>query len=213
MSVPSIRSQFRSEVAVQGKRMVDVMVSLLLRMAVAARKPDTLEYKQLRMQCKVFVARHREYGVLINQYNIVGEALLHSLTQCIGEDVFNDATRTAWLRLYSYVVQQVAFFDEEIRAEGPQEGSKKNSRSRSGGAGPAAAAGGSKSTSRTVTPKLTPSTSAATPPAPSVASGCPMQLITHAFALPPAHTGISACPHMSKQPSSPQPPQSPSSHM
>lgn len=199
MSVPSIRNQFRSEVAVQGKRMVDVMVSLLLRMAVAARTgPGSEEYKQLRLQCRQFVKRHREYGVLINQYNIVGEALLHSLHTCIGDEGFNAATRTAWIRLYSFVVQQVAVFDEELRAEGPQpkEGSKKNSKSGLEAAG-AGAGAGSKSTSRTVTPKHTPATIAATPPTPSksMASGCPMQHLTQAFALPPAHSGLSVCPH------------------
>ena len=207
MSVPSIRSQFRSEIAVQGKRMVDVMVSLLLRMAVAARTgPNTEEYASLRKQCREFVRRHRDYGVLINQYNIVGEALIHSLHTCIGEEGFGAATRTAWLRLYSFVVAQVSVFDEQLRGEDAlrKEGSHQSRRSRleAVGSGSGAGVSGSKSTSRSPTPMLTPVATAASP---AVAAGCPMQRLVMPAPAQTAHAGATECPHSKKQ-TQPTPP-------
>lgn len=187
MSVPSIRRQFKSDVSVQGKRMVDVMMSLMLRMAVAARTgPASAEYAQLQSQCRAFVDRHLDYGVTINQYNLVGEALFHSLHMCIGDEGFTDATRAAWIRLYSFVLQQVSGLFDELRKLRPipKDVSKKqyskNSRtpgSYEGDASPSAAG-------KCPFSLPPPSSAAPSPASASNPSSCPMHSKLASLTLP-----------------------------
>ena len=48
-------------------------------------------------------ARHVSYGVLVPHYEVVGQALLQTLEQALGEDGWNDTVKEGWAGIYVFV--------------------------------------------------------------------------------------------------------------
>ncbi len=90
---PSLRKLFRGDMAHQGERlmtMIGAAVGLLDR-------PDALVPVLQKLG-----ARHAGYGVADAHYATVGDALLLTLEQGLG-DAFTPETRAAWAALYGLV--------------------------------------------------------------------------------------------------------------
>ena len=90
---PSLRALFRGDMAQQGERlmsMIGAAVGLLDR-------PDTLVPVLQKLG-----ARHGGYGVVDAHYATVGDALLRTLEQGLG-DAFTPDTRAAWASMYGIV--------------------------------------------------------------------------------------------------------------
>lgn len=88
---PALRPLFRGDMAAQARKlmqMVDVAVGRL-------DEVDTLlpTLRQLG-------ARHQGYGVQARHYDTVGAALLLTLGQGLGDEVFTPALRAAWAEVY-----------------------------------------------------------------------------------------------------------------
>jgi hemoglobin-like flavoprotein len=120
-TLPAIRRQFKSPIEIQGKKMVETLVHMLTRFAAESRSnPDSDAHSLLMRQFKEMCRRHLRYQVKMNQYNMVGEALFHSLQYCIGE-AWTPAMCSAWVRLYSFVVEQILGFMEQLAEEADDE--------------------------------------------------------------------------------------------
>lgn len=51
--------------------------------------------------------RHSKIGVRSHQYGIVGEVLLWSLETCLGPEIFDAATKLAWVKIYSFMLKAI----------------------------------------------------------------------------------------------------------
>lgn len=90
---PSLRRLFKGDMAKQGAKlmqMIGAAVGLLDKPAV------------LMPVLRQLGARHGGYGVRPAHYDTVGGALLQTLQQGLG-DAFDDATREAWVAMYTVV--------------------------------------------------------------------------------------------------------------
>jgi hemoglobin-like flavoprotein len=88
---PSLRSLFKHDMEEQG-RMLMQMIS------TAVANLDRLDTLVPAVQS--LGARHARYGVLDSHYNTVGEALIWTLEQGLG-DAFTLETKEAWIVVYT----------------------------------------------------------------------------------------------------------------
>lgn len=87
---PSLQSLFKGDMKEQGKKLMAT-----LNLAVASlTKLDTI-----LAAVQDLGRRHVKYGVPLSSYDTVGEALLWTLGQGLGDD-FTDETREAWTLTY-----------------------------------------------------------------------------------------------------------------
>ena len=94
---PSSRAQFKQNIIVQGKALVN-MISACLSLL---NKPTEL-LKALENMAKMHTSR----GVMAHQYGIVGECLLWTFDHCLGSE-FTDAAKTGWIRIYSFMIDVI----------------------------------------------------------------------------------------------------------
>ena len=87
---PSLRPLFRGDLTTQGRH-------LMATLAVAVRGLDDLP--TLVPAVRALGRRHAAYGVRAEHYATVGEALLWTLEQGLGER-FTPAVRSAWAAVY-----------------------------------------------------------------------------------------------------------------
>lgn len=87
---PRLRSLFRGDMKEQGRKLMQMLV-------VAVNGLDRLE--ELVPAVQALGRRHLGYGVEDGHYETVGEALLWTLQQGLG-DVFTADTRQAWAEVY-----------------------------------------------------------------------------------------------------------------
>lgn len=87
---PRLRSLFRGDMKEQGRKLMQML-------AVAVNGLDRLE--ELVPAVQALGRRHLGYGVEDGHYETVGEALLWTLQQGLG-DVFTADTRQAWAEVY-----------------------------------------------------------------------------------------------------------------
>ena len=87
---PDLRPLFTSDIGEQGAR-------LMAMIGVAVDGLDDLD--ALTPEVQALGIRHRGYGVQPEHYNTVGEALLWTLGQGLG-DAFTPDVRAAWAEIY-----------------------------------------------------------------------------------------------------------------
>lgn len=87
---PDVRAMFRISIARQSEMLVEAL-ALVVR---GLRDDGALPPKALQL-----AARHGRYGVTPEHYAQMGEALLSTLTEVLG-DAFDTETRAAWEQAY-----------------------------------------------------------------------------------------------------------------
>lgn len=90
---PSLRPLFKSDMQVQGERLMSMI-------GVAVAKLDDLP--ALVPVLQQLGARHAHYGVRDEHYDVVGAALLQTLSQGLGDE-FTAEVREAWTGVYGIV--------------------------------------------------------------------------------------------------------------
>jgi len=92
---PSLRQLFKGDMAHQGERLMSMIGSALGLL----ERPDAL-----MPVLRSLGARHAGYGVQAQHYDTVGDALLGTLEQGLGES-FTPEVRAAWVTLYGVISQ------------------------------------------------------------------------------------------------------------
>ena len=83
---PSARRLFHNDLAVQGRKLVDTLDTVI----------ESLDrFESLRPRLADLGRQHAGYGVRPEQYDIVNTALLWAIGQALGVD-FDPSTREAW---------------------------------------------------------------------------------------------------------------------
>lgn len=101
---PSLKSLFKSDMKAQGKKLMAA-----LKLAVASL--DNLE--KLVPVLEKMAVTHVDYGVKVEDYTPVGNALLYALKQGLGKE-FTPELRQAWIDVYAVmatVMRQAAYPD------------------------------------------------------------------------------------------------------
>ena len=88
---PTLKSMFSDDMEEQGKKLMMMINTAVLGL-------DSLE--QIVPAVKAMGGRHAGYGVANAHYDTVGEALIWTLGQGLGED-FTEEVKNAWLTTYS----------------------------------------------------------------------------------------------------------------
>ena len=92
---PSVKPLFKSDMAVQGR---------LLMQTIGTAVAGLDDLPALTPIVQDLGVRHARYGVQPEHYDTVGEALLWTLGQGLGEK-FTPEVRTAWTEVYSLLAQ------------------------------------------------------------------------------------------------------------
>lgn len=92
---PEVRPLFFQNSGSQGEKLMHML-------GLAVRSLDSIG--ALVPVLKALGARHRGYGVLDSHYGTVGEALLWTLEQMLG-DSFDDDARAAWAATYALLAE------------------------------------------------------------------------------------------------------------
>ena len=92
---PSVKPLFKSDMAAQGR---------LLMQTIGAAVAGLDDLSALTPIVQDLGVRHARYGVQPEHYDTVGEALLWTLGQGLGEK-FTPEVRTAWTEVYSLLAQ------------------------------------------------------------------------------------------------------------
>lgn len=90
---PSLRPLFKSDLKSQGKK-------LMTTLKVAIKGLDDLE--SLIPVLEDLATRHIDYGVSVDDYTPVGNALIYTLKTGLG-DSFTPELKTAWVELYKII--------------------------------------------------------------------------------------------------------------
>jgi hemoglobin-like flavoprotein len=89
---PSVRPLFQGDMKAQGAKL----------MAAIAMVVDALDRLDAVIEdVKELARRHVKYGVVESHYATVGAALLWTLEQGLGKDVFTDEMKDAWAAAYA----------------------------------------------------------------------------------------------------------------
>jgi methyl-accepting chemotaxis protein len=90
---PNLRPMFPNEIEDQSMKLLDILTSALSML----ERPE-----ELRITLEQLGARHVDYGVKREHYDIVGTALLDMLASVLGRD-FDPTLREAWTALYGAI--------------------------------------------------------------------------------------------------------------
>ena len=88
---PSLRPLFRGDMKEQGKKLMDMIAVVIVNLP---------RLTGILTSVRALGARHAAYGVRDEHYETVGEALLWTLGEALGED-FTDEMREAWATAYT----------------------------------------------------------------------------------------------------------------
>ncbi|MGF1739952.1 globin domain-containing protein [Vibrio profundum] len=101
---PELRPLFKSDLKQQGQK-------LMATLGVAVQGLDDLE--KLVPVLEALAKRHIEYGVSVDDYTPVGNALIYTLKAGLGDD-FDERTRDAWVKIYRTIaeVMRSAAYDD-----------------------------------------------------------------------------------------------------
>lgn len=94
---PEVRPLFKGDIGLQGKKLSDMLGWTIAHL----ENPDEL-CKELR----ALGARHRDYGVEIDQYAPLGSALIWMFQQTLG-DRFTLEMEDAWLEAYAFISSEM----------------------------------------------------------------------------------------------------------
>jgi nitric oxide dioxygenase len=92
---PSLRSMFKSDLSEQGKKLMSV-----LKIAVNSLN----DLNKLVPVLQNLAKKHVSYGVKVDDYTPVGNALIYTLGAGLGKE-FTDETKTAWIAVYKVIAQ------------------------------------------------------------------------------------------------------------
>lgn len=107
---PSLRPLFKSDLQLQGERLMSMI-------GAAVAKLDDLP--TLVPVLRQLGARHAAYGVRDEHYDVVGAALLKTLSQGLGDE-FTPELREAWTGVYEIVASTMRHTDADVVAAGAQ---------------------------------------------------------------------------------------------
>lgn len=94
---PSLRPLFKGDLHEQGHKLLQTLRAIV----------DHLEQsQQLLPETQALGERHSEYGVKPEHYHTVGEALIWTLAETLGDD-FTPEVREAWLVAYTLLAQNM----------------------------------------------------------------------------------------------------------
>ena len=88
---PSLRAMFRGDMKEQGKKLMDMLAVVVVNLP---------RLTGILTSVRALGARHVAYGVRDEHYDTVGDALLWTLGQGLGE-AFTDEVREAWATAYT----------------------------------------------------------------------------------------------------------------
>ena len=90
---PSLRRLFKHDMKQQGRKLMS-----MLKLAVAGLN----DLNKLVPALHALADRHMDYGIQVEDYTPVGNALLYALKQGLGSD-FTPETRSAWIAVYQVI--------------------------------------------------------------------------------------------------------------
>jgi hemoglobin-like flavoprotein len=90
---PEARPMFTREISLQAKKFSDMLAWVIANL----ENPD-----ELRREIRKLGARHKGYGVKVDQYAPVGSALIWMFQRTLG-DRFTPEMEEAWLEFYAFV--------------------------------------------------------------------------------------------------------------
>lgn len=90
---PEVKPLFKGDLAEQGRRIMGMIHSTVMRLDDLGPLEPTL---------RASGARHMGYGVKDGDYDKMAEALLWTLQRVLGED-FTPEVRSAWVSVYGYL--------------------------------------------------------------------------------------------------------------
>ena len=90
---PEVRPMFKREMGLQAKKFSDMLAWVIAHL----EHPD-----ELCKEMHACGARHRDYGVEIDQYAHVGSALIWMFQHTLG-DRFTSEMEEAWLEAYAFI--------------------------------------------------------------------------------------------------------------
>lgn len=103
---PAVKPLFKTDIAEQGKKLMQML-------AVCVAGLDNLD--ELVPAVEALGKRHVSYEVTEDQYGTVGEALLWTLEQGLG-DKFTDDVREAWTEVYTTLATVMIAASKEVTA-------------------------------------------------------------------------------------------------
>ncbi len=92
---PSLKPMFKADLKSQGKKLMSV-----LKVAVHGLN----DLGKLVPVLQTLAKRHVEYGVKVDDYTPVGNALIYTLGAGLGKE-FTDETKQAWITVYKVIAQ------------------------------------------------------------------------------------------------------------
>lgn len=107
---PEVRPMFKLEIALQAKKFADMLAWMIAHL----EQPDDL-CRELR----ALGARHRDYGVAIDQYAPVGSALIWMFQHTLG-DRFTSEMEEAWLEAYAFISFEMEHGSRDAAPTGTQ---------------------------------------------------------------------------------------------
>ena len=103
---PSLRPMFRGDMKEQGKKLMDMIRTVVVNLRTLDRIVPGIQ---------ALGARHSGYGVRDEHYETVGAALLWTLGQGLGE-AFTDDVRDAWTAAYTLLATTMKEAAAEVAA-------------------------------------------------------------------------------------------------
>ncbi len=94
---PEVKPLFKQSLQVQGRKLVS-MLSAIVRLAKAG------EIDELKAACEKLGERHVGYNVALVHFHTVGQVLLATLEQCLGEQ-YTPEVHTAWLNTFCVLMK------------------------------------------------------------------------------------------------------------
>ena len=88
---PETRALFRGDLAEQGRKLMKVLATIVRNLNDLGPLLDSVDY---------LAQRHVSYGVRDHHYALVGEAMIDTLHECLG-DSFTPETERAWAYAYT----------------------------------------------------------------------------------------------------------------
>jgi nitric oxide dioxygenase len=88
---PELRKMFPHEMEEQNKKLIDMLNIIIERL-------ENLD--ELKDEILAVAKRHGDYGVKIEQYNMVGTALFWTLQKALGKE-WTEELKSAWINCYT----------------------------------------------------------------------------------------------------------------
>ena len=103
---PETRPLFRSDMAEQGRKLMQVLATIVRNLADLGPLLESVDY---------LAQRHVGYGVRDHHYAVVGRALIAALRDCLG-DRFTIEVEDAWGQAYDLLSRRMIAASREFRA-------------------------------------------------------------------------------------------------